>query len=100
MLNQLFLLDAGVSKAKNLHTKRALGKMHLMRPGHDVQEVIKDAHRTNQMRELERILSELQGSHSASAEARGMSQALSREASPLERNMAAMEIDESASECQ
>ena len=69
-----------------------------MRFDRHVQEIIEDAHRTNQLRELERVLSELRASHSTSAEARGTSQALSREASPLERNTAAMEIDELAFE--
>ena len=69
-----------------------------MRFSRHVQDIIKDAHRTNQIRELERVLSELRASHSTSAEARGTSHALSREASPLERNTAAMEIDESALE--
>ena len=71
--------------------------MHLTRSGRLVQEVIKEAHQANQIRELERVLSELQASHPTSAEAEGTSQALLREASHLERNMAAMEIDETAS---
>ena len=69
---------------------------HLTRSDRHVQEVIKDAHQANQIRQLERVLSQLHASHSSSAEAEGTRQALLSEASYLERNMAAMEIDESA----